>query len=580
MIVPQWARIQNGVLLPPVPSQLSVASDWHSATPSPVRFLAGEPLNICRASSSALGAAAASACSRWKRPVRSRTSRKAVPSMLSAVSIQLGASNALQEVSSNMQSLPADYASRIEVNEAAIRQLPPEESEEAMAIKERALANLRDLAEANIESLRQSSPTLAAEKILPALAPRYYFTELRRQRDCDLPPAPAAFEDDALLRLLGAAMVARVRTAERCSRKAECGNPGIVQPEVWAKLSEASREAALNTAIALMQLFEESVVLREVRLAGVAENEITRDLLDGSEGSVRFIEGRGGVQERQRSQLFLVSDCTGESAEKTVQAALGQFSHCLDRPASTEDIRVFAFTRRRSDVRRIVEEAKTSSASIIFTLVDPVVIQEIKKECEDKQVRYLDLWSPLLSFLEGYMETTPMGTPGKRLQPETLGKDDKYNRLASAIEFQMAADDGLSKERWHEADLILVGPSRSGKTRLGFHLAQHGYKVANYPLVQDEEVPNELFEVAQSKIVALLPDAETLMKIRAIRMKKLKMSKSSEYGLLEPIKREMDWAKTLYMRNPQWLLIREESMGLEEIANVILQKLSERRVRS
>merc|ERR1712176_410427 len=147
------------------------------------------------------------------------------------------------------------------------------------------------------------------------------------------------------------------------------------------------------------------------------------------------------------------------------------------------------------------------------------------EQCEEQGVEHHDLWSQLLSKLEGYFDTRSSGIPGRRQIV-----DDQYMQLIECIEYTRTLDDGVQPKKWQEADIMIIGPSRSGKTPLAFFLAQRGYKVANYPLVPDEDIPKELFELDPKRVFALTIQPEKLSSIRNTRMKILKMGSKSSYG--------------------------------------------------
>jgi len=162
-----------------------------------------------------------------------------------------------------------------------------------------------------------------------------------------------------------------------------------------------------------------------------------------------------------------------------VDSALGQFSHCFERSSSV-DMTLYRFCSE-AEVEGIVELAKSRDAFIVYTLVDPIVNSIMVKECESAGVEYHDLWGRLLEKLEGYFDATRSAVPG---QKQVV--DEKYYQMIECIEYTRTLDDGVLPHRWAEADIIILGPSRTGKTPLSFFMAQRGYKVANYPLVPDE----------------------------------------------------------------------------------------------
>eukprot|EP00913_Durusdinium_trenchii_P007620 g7159.t1 len=212
-------------------------------------------------------------------------------------------------------------------------------------------------------------------------------------------------------------------------------------------------------------------------------------MIDGSKGRVRFgpsssLSREEKLEEEPRKDVlveskgamakpvFVVSDCTGESAERTVRCALGQFGHCFERSCQA-DITIFRFATSTM-IQEIVRQAKERNAFIVFTLVDPVANSLLEKHCEEHDVTCHDLWSPLLEKLEGYFDANRLGVPGldvnclKRLQTCAAREgrrqyaDESYMNLIECIEYTRLFDDGVHPQRWAEADMMIVGPSRSG----------------------------------------------------------------------------------------------------------------------
>lgn len=140
------------------------------------------------------------------------------------------------------------------------------------------------------------------------------------------------------------------------------------------------------------------------------------------------------------------------------------------------------------------------------------------------------------------------GLPGQ--MGRALGglHQDLEQAVQEALEFAERADDGAQPKLFREADVVLVGPSRAGKTTITKLLAQKGLKVANYPLVPGEEPPSELLELDQRKVVKLTTQLEQLQQVRQKRMQRLGRQ-SSQYAATDAIRKELSWVKTFYIQN-------------------------------
>lgn len=209
---------------------------------------------------------------------------------------------------------------------------------------------------------------------------------------------------------------------------------------------------------------------------------------------------------------------------------------------------------------------------LVYTVMDPKLHEVVVQECEASQVESIDLWGSLLASLEQRFGAKRSGIFGRH-QIVT----DEYMTIVKAIEYTRKVDDGVLPNLWDECDIMLVGPSRAGKTPLSFYLAQRGFKVANYPLIPDEEPPKELFNIDQQKCFALQIKPERLQEIRTQRMKQFNR-RNTDYANLNNIKKEVSWIKSFYLRRgPKWPIIDTSNAGVAETAARIMEILDRRK---
>src|SRR5699024_7427560 len=153
-------------------------------------------------------------------------------------------------------------------------------------------------------------------------------------------------------------------------------------------------------------------------------------------------------------------------------------------------IRVWPRVRNTEDIEAIVSSAAQNGAMIIHTLVTPAHVDALDAQAREASVDCVDLIGPLLSKLSIFLEQTPRGRPGRHPKLNAA-----YFRRMEAVEFTVNADDGRGSGRLLEADIVLVGTSRTSKTPVAAYLAGHGYKVANVPLIQNVDPPNQLADL-------------------------------------------------------------------------------------
>jgi regulator of PEP synthase PpsR (kinase-PPPase family) len=264
-------------------------------------------------------------------------------------------------------------------------------------------------------------------------------------------------------------------------------------------------------------------------------------------------------------RIEVLSDSTGETAEKVVRAAMLQFPH------SGAEIYVHTRVRTKEAVRPILERAAKEGALIVFTVVSPELREFIHASSYELKVEALDLIGSLIGKLSIFLDRQPINMPSAMLP-----LSDEYFRRIEAVEFTVKSDDGKEPRNFKKADLILVGVSRTSKTPLSTILAQRGLKVANLPIVLGVQPPPELAEAPQERIVGLTIALEHLVEIRKARLRQLGMSVDSAYGLREQVREELDYANRIFREYSHWPVIDVTGRAIEESAVIILESMKER----
>lgn len=260
--------------------------------------------------------------------------------------------------------------------------------------------------------------------------------------------------------------------------------------------------------------------------------------------------------------IFIVSDATGETAEKVVRAALLQFAQY----AHGIDLRVIPHLRHEHDVHSVIAEARAAQALVVSTLVRASERELLGSKCEAAGVQCVDSIGTLLGTLASFFGVEPRGVPGLL---HTVS--DSYFQRMEAIEFTVHSDDGRNPEVLHRADIVLCGVSRTSKTPLSIYLAQKGYRVANVPLVLDLPPPSELYDLPPERVFALTIQPDALLQIRRERLARLRMTPDTSYGQRDYILREIYAARDLYAHHPEWPVIDITGKAIEETAADILR---------
>ncbi|CAA7405630.1 unnamed protein product [Spirodela intermedia] len=270
--------------------------------------------------------------------------------------------------------------------------------------------------------------------------------------------------------------------------------------------------------------------------------------------------------------IYMVSDGTGWTAEHSVNAALGQFEHCLvDRgcPVSTH---LFSGIDDLNRLMEIISKAAKEGALLLYTLADPSLAESAKKACRLWGVPYTDILGPTTEAIAAHLGVAPLGIPRGAANRQIPLSEDYFKRI-EAIDFTIKQDDGALPQNLNRADIVLLGVSRTGKTPLSIYLAQKGYKVANVPIVLGVELPKTVFEINQSKIYSLIINPVVLQTIRRTRAKSLGFtsSMSSHYSDMDHVREELEFASKIFAQNPLWPVIEVTGKAIEETAAVIVR---------
>jgi regulator of PEP synthase PpsR (kinase-PPPase family) len=263
-------------------------------------------------------------------------------------------------------------------------------------------------------------------------------------------------------------------------------------------------------------------------------------------------------------ELHIISDSTGETAARLVLALEAQFP---DQPF--EEIR-HPRVETVADLQLAVSRMKGRPAVAVYTLVEPELRQTMRALCRRAKIHYADLLGHPIDSIARVSGQSAQMTPGAR--PPL---DSAYFKRMEAIEFAVRYDDGVGRGL-PEADIVLVGVSRTSKTPLSMYLGYLGYKTANVPIVKGIEPPRELFEVEPAKVVGVTIDAARLADIRQTRVRAMGGSRKGYAGLVE-IYEELDEAAKVH-RRLGCPVIEVSELAIEETAHRIIRLVESRRL--
>ncbi|MBB5021494.1 pyruvate, water dikinase regulatory protein [Desulfurispira natronophila] len=261
------------------------------------------------------------------------------------------------------------------------------------------------------------------------------------------------------------------------------------------------------------------------------------------------------------ARIYIISDGTGESAVNLMKAALAQFS-------DSGKILLSVFDKVDNEARLLLclDEARQERAFVACTFVQRELRDIVVRYCTNHGIPHLDIIGPALDSLSHYMGLKPEENPNifRRV-------DDKYFQRIEAMEYTLVHDDGKNLEGLEEADIVILGLSRTSKTPTSFVLAQQGYKVLNIPLIPHISLPEKLYDIDQNRIVCLVMDPEVLKKIRTKRLRHYQAK--SSYTNLADIFNEVELVYEMCRRNRQWHVINTTNKSVEETAREVINEI-------
>ena len=268
----------------------------------------------------------------------------------------------------------------------------------------------------------------------------------------------------------------------------------------------------------------------------------------------------------ERINLHLVSDATGETLNSIARATTVQFEH-----AQIMHHR-WSLIRTRFQLHRVLEGIEAEPGPVLSTLVDRALRAELETTCGRLNVKVVNVLDPVMNVLQECIGTKAAARPGRQY----VLNADYFSRI-DAMHYVLAHDDGQAQPGLAEADVVLVGVSRSSKTPTCFYLANRGIKAANVPLVPNLAEPAGLSDV-KCPVIGLTLAPEALIDIRRHRLRLIggggqtgpMRQDSSDYVDEDAVKAELLWARRL-CNSRGWPTIDVTRRSIEETAATVLQ---------
>jgi [pyruvate, water dikinase]-phosphate phosphotransferase / [pyruvate, water dikinase] kinase len=284
---------------------------------------------------------------------------------------------------------------------------------------------------------------------------------------------------------------------------------------------------------------------------------------------IGFIGPRVAPKTQQTDSFFhlhLVSDATGETLLAVGRAAAAQY-------ATVSAIEhVFPLIRNQKQLDHALAEIESYPGIVLYTLVDREIAGRLENHCGKISVPCLSVLGPVLQLFHSYLgaETTP------RIGGQHMLNADYFRRI-EALNFTMMHDDGQLAEDLNQADVVLVGVSRTSKTPTSIYLANRGIKTANIPLVPGVDPPLQLETALKPLVIGLYASPERIVQIRQNRLLALKVEQAdSAYVDRQRVSEEIASSKKLCAKNG-WPSIDVSRRSIEETAAAVIALLQDRK---
>lgn len=264
--------------------------------------------------------------------------------------------------------------------------------------------------------------------------------------------------------------------------------------------------------------------------------------------------------------ILAVSDSIGETANQVAVASASQFK---------EDVEVIRipYIKTLEDVEEVIDSIdKYEKVMIVSTIIDVKVREYLTEKAIGRNIFINNVLGPIINVASTLLNTVPNYNPGAM-----WNTDEEYFKRIEAMEFAMQYDDSKDYRGLKNADVVLVGLSRTSKTPLCMYLANKGVKAINIPLVPEVGVPDELFEIDKKKIFGLVIDPLQLIEIRKRRLDKFqRISSNIEYAGDARVLEELEYSDKI-LRRLGCKIIDITKRAIEDTALIILEQVNKKR---
>mgnify|MGYP001187177338 CR=1 FL=1 len=264
----------------------------------------------------------------------------------------------------------------------------------------------------------------------------------------------------------------------------------------------------------------------------------------------------------KKLNLHLLSDATGETLQMVANATKIQF------PNHETIEHIWSMIRNKSQLQNAIDNIRKNPGIVLCTIVNKELQRGLFASCMTLKIPCIDILDPIIREFKSYLDTESQNEPG--IQHKL---DDEYYQRIDAMHFCLAHDDGQNVEGLENADVVLVGVSRTSKTPTCMYLANKGIKAANVPFVPEIDPPKILLDLDRPVIIGLTNTVDRLIELRLNRLHHLNQKTDSQYVNELSIENEIKEARKLFNKN-KWPVIDVARRSIEETAAKIIMYIS------
>ncbi len=273
------------------------------------------------------------------------------------------------------------------------------------------------------------------------------------------------------------------------------------------------------------------------------------------------------MTEKKTITLHLISDSTGETLSSVTRAVLSQFEG-----VESNDF-IWPLIRTKPQLERVLDSISKDPGIVLYTILHDDLIEDLKKECFKLKVPCIPVLSHIIGEFSNYLGMNISNTIGRQ---HLL--DSEYFSRVEAISYTITHDDGQSTWDLYDADIVIVGVSRTSKSPTSVYLSCRGHKTANIPFVSLETIPASIYDLKKPLVVGLTINPEKLVQIRQTRLTSIGQETGTDYVDIESVKNEVAESRKLFAKL-NCPVIDVTKRSVEETAAKIIQLLQEKRIK-